>query len=84
MNGVVYRILFSLAGIIMPKAVRVNSRSDHHDPSTANVTKYTLEVPFMLSYHFLLDLALILISTKLFRLLTRKVQMPQVVGRPDA
>lgn len=34
----------------------------------------------MLSYHFLLDLAIILISTKVLSLLTRKVQMPQVVG----
>jgi Kef-type K+ transport system membrane component KefB len=33
-----------------------------------------------LSYHFLLDLALILLSTKLLGLLTRKIQMPQVVG----
>lgn len=33
-----------------------------------------------LSYHFLLDLALILVSTKLLGLLTRKIQMPQVVG----
>ena len=34
----------------------------------------------MLSYHFLLDLAFILISTKLLGLLTRRIQMPQVVG----
>lgn len=34
----------------------------------------------MESYRFLLDLALILISTKLLGLLTKKVQMPQVVG----
>jgi Kef-type K+ transport system membrane component KefB len=34
----------------------------------------------MLSYDFFLDLAIILLSTKLFGLLTRKVQMPQVVG----
>jgi Kef-type K+ transport system membrane component KefB len=34
----------------------------------------------MLSYHFLLDLAFILISTKLLGMLTRKVHMPQVVG----
>jgi Kef-type K+ transport system membrane component KefB len=33
-----------------------------------------------LSYHFLLDLALILFSTKVFGLITRKFQMPQVVG----
>lgn len=34
----------------------------------------------MESYHFLLDLALILLSTKLLGLLTRKFKMPQVVG----
>jgi Kef-type K+ transport system membrane component KefB len=34
----------------------------------------------MLSYHFLLDIALILISTKLLGLLTRRFSMPQVVG----
>ena len=34
----------------------------------------------MTSYHFLFDLALILLSTKLLGLLTRRVQMPQVVG----
>ena len=34
----------------------------------------------MLSYHFLFDIALILLSTKLLGLLTRKIQMPQVVG----
>lgn len=34
----------------------------------------------MMSYHFLLDIALILISTKLLGLLTRKLHMPQVVG----
>lgn len=33
-----------------------------------------------MSYHYLLDLALILLSTKVFGLLTRKFQMPQVVG----
>ncbi len=33
-----------------------------------------------MEYDFLLDLALILLSTKLLGLLTRKVQMPQVVG----
>ena len=33
-----------------------------------------------MSYHFLLDLALILLSTKVFGLLTQKVKMPQVVG----
>ncbi|MCY6372100.1 cation:proton antiporter [Clostridium ganghwense] len=34
----------------------------------------------MLSVHFLLDLAIILLSTKLLGLFTRKIQMPQVVG----
>ena len=34
----------------------------------------------MLSYKFLLDLALILLSTKVLGLITRKFQMPQVVG----
>ena len=34
----------------------------------------------MNSYSYILDLALILISTKLFGLLSRKFQMPQVVG----
>ena len=34
----------------------------------------------MLSYKYLFDLALILISTKLLGMLTRKIQMPQVVG----
>ena len=34
----------------------------------------------MLSYRFLLDLALILLSTKVLGLITRKFQMPQVVG----
>ncbi|MBO3424316.1 cation:proton antiporter [Clostridium perfringens] len=34
----------------------------------------------MLSYEFLFDLALILISIKLFGLITKKVRMPQVVG----
>jgi len=33
-----------------------------------------------MSYHYLLDIALILISTKLFGLFTRKLRMPQVVG----
>lgn len=32
------------------------------------------------TYRYLLDLAIILLSTKLFGLLTRRVQMPQVVG----
>ena len=34
----------------------------------------------MKSYDFLLELAIILLSTKLFGLLTRKIRMPQVVG----
>ena len=34
----------------------------------------------MYSYHFLLDLALILLSTKLFGLVTKRFKMPQVVG----
>lgn len=34
----------------------------------------------MISYEFLFDLALILISTKLFGLITKKFKMPQVVG----
>ena len=34
----------------------------------------------MESYRFLYDIALILLSTKIFGLLTRKLQMPQVVG----
>lgn len=34
----------------------------------------------MISYEFLFDLALILISTKLFGLITKKIRMPQVVG----
>ena len=33
-----------------------------------------------MSYHFLLDIALILISTKLLGLLTKRFHMPQVVG----
>lgn len=33
-----------------------------------------------MSYYFLLDVALIIISTKLLGLLTRKIEMPQVVG----
>lgn len=33
-----------------------------------------------MSYHYLLDVALILVSTKLLGLFTRKLQMPQVVG----
>lgn len=33
-----------------------------------------------MSYHYLLDLALILLSTKLLGMLTKRIQMPQVVG----
>ena len=33
-----------------------------------------------MSYHYLLDLALILFSTKVLGILTKKIQMPQVVG----
>ena len=33
-----------------------------------------------MSYHYLLDLALILLTTKLLGLLTQRFQMPQVVG----
>ena len=33
-----------------------------------------------MSYHYLLDLALILLSTKILGMVTRKFQMPQVVG----
>ena len=33
-----------------------------------------------MSYHYLMDLALILLSTKLLGLFTQKIQMPQVVG----
>lgn len=35
---------------------------------------------FMESYHYLLDLALILLFTKSFGLITKRIQMPQVVG----
>lgn len=34
----------------------------------------------MESYHFLLDLALILVSTKLLGIVTKRFAMPQVVG----
>lgn len=33
-----------------------------------------------MSYYFLLDLAMIILSTKLLGLITRKIEMPQVVG----
>ena len=35
---------------------------------------------YLMSYHYLLDLALILLSTKILGMVTRKFQMPQVVG----
>ena len=35
---------------------------------------------FFVSYHYLLDLALILLSTKLLGILTQRFQMPQQVG----
>jgi Kef-type K+ transport system membrane component KefB len=35
---------------------------------------------FMISIHFLLDLAIILLSTKMLGLITKKIRMPQVVG----
>ena len=34
----------------------------------------------MESYRYLLDLALILLTTKVFGLLTRRISLPQVVG----
>ena len=34
----------------------------------------------MTSYHFLMDLAIILLSTKLMGLLTQRFHLPQVVG----
>ena len=37
----------------------------------------------MESYHFLLDLALILVSTKLLGIVTKRFAMPQVVGALD-
>lgn len=43
-------------------------------------SKYFLKGDFVLSYKFLLDIALILISTKLLGLVTKRFQMPQVVG----
>ena len=39
-----------------------------------------MERSVFVSYHYLLDLALILLSTKLLGLLTQRFQMPQVVG----
>lgn len=33
-----------------------------------------------MSYEFLFDIALILMSTKLLGLLTKKIQLPQVIG----
>ena len=37
----------------------------------------------MESYKYLLDIALILISTKILGLLTRRIQLPQVLLSPD-
>ena len=34
----------------------------------------------MLTYHYLLDIALILLATKVLGLFNRRLQMPQVVG----
>ena len=36
-----------------------------------------------MTYHYLMDLALILLSTKVLGILTKRIQMPQVVGAPD-
>lgn len=36
---------------------------------------------FFMSYHYLVDIALILVSTKVLGILTKRLQMPQVVGR---
>ena len=33
-----------------------------------------------MSYHYLVDIALILVSTKVLGILTKRLQMPQVVG----
>ena len=33
-----------------------------------------------MTYHYLMDLALILLSTKVLGILTKRIQMPQVVG----
>ena len=35
---------------------------------------------FFMSYHYLVDIALILVSTKVLGILTKRLQMPQVVG----
>lgn len=48
--------------------------------SLINLIFKCLEMFFMGSYKFLFDLALILLSTKLLGILTRRVNMPQVVG----
>lgn len=34
-----------------------------------------------MTYHYLMDLALILLSTKVLGILTKRIQMPQVVDR---
>ena len=33
-----------------------------------------------MSYHYLIDIALILLTTKVFGMITKRLQMPQVVG----
>ena len=45
-----------------------------------SVERGSAEGSGQMSYHYLLDLALILLSTKLLGLLTQRFQMPQVVG----
>lgn len=45
-----------------------------------SVERGSAERSGQMSYHYLLDLALILLSTKLLGLLTQRFQMPQVVG----
>ena len=39
-----------------------------------------IEEEIFMSYHYLVDIALILISTKLLGMVTKRFQMPQVVG----
>ena len=34
-----------------------------------------------MTYHYLMDLALILLSTKVLGILTKRIQMPQVLAR---
>ncbi len=47
---------------------------------TKTIFKKYLNGDVKMSYKFLFDLALILFSTKIFGLMTKKIQMPQVVG----